>query len=75
MNVRGTGLVAALAAIWFAFAAVQSAQAASVSNSILVGGYARACLDRSEHREGPQAARVQRGPRGDGAQDKRMAGR
>jgi len=44
MGVRGTGLVATLAAIWFALAAVPSVQAASVSNSILVGGYARPVL-------------------------------
>src|SRR4029079_7625889 len=44
MGVRGSGLVATLAAIWFALAAVPSVQAASVSNSILVGGYARPVL-------------------------------
>ena len=44
MGVRGTGLVATLAAIWFALAAVQSVQAASVADSILVGGYARPVL-------------------------------
>ena len=44
MKVRGTGLIAALAAIGFAFTAAQSAQAATISNSILDGGYAKPVL-------------------------------
>lgn len=44
MTMRRTGLVAALAAIGFAIAPVQSVQAASIANSILAGGYAKPVL-------------------------------